>query len=73
MRKDEWINQIIDTFYEPISENRIFAEELAKEYFEDAEKIFAKEYLDWLMANTVRSPYQAFTQFLKEKGIEVDE
>lgn len=32
---------------------------------------FATEYLEWLKANTVRNPHQAFMQFLKDKGVEL--
>ena len=32
---------------------------------------FAQEYLDFLEGQTVRSPYQAFMEFLKRKGVEL--
>ena len=33
---------------------------------------FAHKYLEWLSGNTVRNPMQAFLEFLKQQGLEVE-
>ena len=50
------------TFYEVIKE------QARKETARD----FAHKYLEWLSGNTVRNPMQAFLEFLKQQGLEVE-